>query len=990
MGTTKTDLERERKMTIKTNKLRDAIVFALTVGTTALLGTGVAFAQDAAQTPTEQEATTLDRIQVTGSRIKRTEMETSQPVQVISRQEIESTGLNSTQELLNSITASDGGGLSTTTTQTNGSDGSQTVSLRGLGAQRTLILVDGKRWATDLDATTDLSTIPLAIIERIEVLKDGASAIYGSDAIAGVINLITRRNFEGAQFGAYVGQTTKDDGQRKQFDLTVGAAGERASGVMSLSHSTQEEIMAGDRLISRFPYYGCEQLAQDPNYDVSGSFEQFFGQYCGSGFPERGSFAVTGRPGRQTLIPGEDGAQATDFRTLVNSDRYNFAPVNYLQQPAKRSNVFASGRFDITDNASAYVRASYTKRTSDQNLAEVPLTLATNGSQGPQWTIPISGANVFNPFGTDINTSGFRMRAAGPRAPSYDYDIFSTLMGLEGSFQFAERGFDWDVFAQYNDGQYDASGTGYVNLFNLRNALGPSFRDGTGTLRCGTAGAVIGGCVPFNLFGGADLGLAAGRITQAEYDAMLNYVTYTQVSTSGNTSFNYGGTISGEIAELPGGMLGFAAGFESRKDDAFSQPDTLVASGGSSDNFSEATSGTVKVEDLFLEVVAPLFGGIPGFQEFEISAAIRKSDYSASGFSGTTQVSPDLGSPTTEKYGLRWKVIDDLLVRASWGETFRAPSVNDLFSGGRESFPQAADPCRSSNWAGLSADAQGRCVADGVPAGGVADTRTQLRALLGGNPFSLRPEYGENLSVGFVYSPSWFAGFDASVDYWKVKLKDGIVTRGAGSILSGCYTVGNQPEFCDFVTRQAGGLIGTVRTAGFNVSDLMSEGIDASLGYRMDTATMGAFRWKWDTTYNMAAETNGVDYIGLYTGTPNWEWRSNLISQWNMGNFDATWTVRHMSEQVEPCWIHCIGRNGATAEDVYFGDAGENRAGSVTYHDIQVGVKAPWNAKVSIGARNVFGKEPPILQYNSFAHSFDAGYDLPGGAYYYMQYRQDF
>ena len=976
-------------MTIKTTKLRDAIITALVVSTASMAATSAAFAQESTT-----QATTLDRIQVTGSRIKRAEMETSQPVMVISRQEIEATGLNSTQELLNNITASDGGGLSTTTTQTNGSDGSQQVSLRGLGANRTLILVDGKRWAVDLDATTDLSTIPLAIIERIEVLKDGASAIYGSDAIAGVINLITRRDYEGAQFGTYLGQTSSGDGARRAYDLTIGANGERASGVMSLSHSSQEQIMAADREISRTPYYGCEQLAQHPDFNVSGTYENFFGSYCGSGFPAYGRFQGGALGGNGvTLIPGRPGTSASDFTAFNNSARYNHAPVNYLQQPAKRSNIFASGRFDITDNVSAYARANYTKRTSTQQLAEVPLTMNVGGAQGPQWRIPIAATNVFNPLGQTINQSGFRMKAAGPRSPSYDYDIFSTLAGLEGSFELGSRGFDWDVFAQYNDGQYDSRGTGYVNLFNLARALGPSFRDGAGILRCGTPGAVIASCVPFNLFGGPDLGLANGVISQDEYKAMLNYVTYTQVSTSGNTTFNYGGNVSGEIAELPGGMLGFALGFEHRKDTAFNQPDTLVAGGGSSDNFAEATKGSVSVDDLYLELVAPLIADVAGFQSFEISAAVRKSDYTSNGYIGSTAVAPDLGSPTTQKYGLRWKVIDDLLVRASWGETFRAPSVNDLFSGGRESFPQAADPCRVVNWGALSAAAQARCIAAGVPAGGANDTRTQLRALLGGNPYSLRPEYGENLGFGIVYSPSWLEGFDISADYWRVELNDAIVTRSAGNILSGCYTNGLQPEYCNFVERSPDGLIATVRTAGFNVSELKSEGIDFGMNYRKDT-NFGLLRFKWDTTYNMKTETNGVDYVGVYTGAPNWEWRSNFTSMWTKGDFDFTWTMRYVSEQVEDCWIHCIVSGTASAEDVYNNvgtpDSIKNYAGSVTYHDIQLGWKAPWNAKLSVGARNVFGKEPPILQYNSFAHSFDAGYDIPGGGFYYMQYRQDF
>jgi len=235
----------------KINQLSNAIKFALFVGATATLATASAFAQD----PTE--AKEIEKITVTGSKIKRSvEEEGAQPVQVLTRADIEKTGLNNVYEILNSLTASDGSGLSTVTTQTNGSDGSQQISLRGLGSNRTLVLVDGRRWVTDIDGVVDFSTIPVAIIQRIEILKDGASAIYGSDAIAGVINIITRKDYDGAQVGLYYGQTAKSDGGRKSADITIGSKGERTSTVFSINHTSQEAIFAGDREISSVSRFG--------------------------------------------------------------------------------------------------------------------------------------------------------------------------------------------------------------------------------------------------------------------------------------------------------------------------------------------------------------------------------------------------------------------------------------------------------------------------------------------------------------------------------------------------------------------------------------------------------------------------------------------------------------------------------------------------------------------------------------------------------------
>lgn len=973
-----------------TSFVRAAVLRALYLGAASLITSTGVMAQGSAQSSADE----LQTVVVTGSRIARADTESTQPVMVVSREEIEATGLNNMFDILNNLSISDGSGLSTVTTQTNGSDGSQQISLRGFGSSRTLVLVDGRRWATDIDSTVDLSTIPVAIIERVEVLKDGASAIYGSDAIGGVINLITRRDYDGASVNLYRGATEKGDGVREAADISIGASSDRASGVVSVSYSSQEEIMAGTRTISSTPYYGCAELAANPNYTVSGTAAAALGIYCGSSSTNYGRFAVSTTtypqfPGRATLIPGRSGAAVSDFRNYTNAALYNFAPVNYLQQPAKRGNAFLYGRYDLTDDISAFVRASYTKRTSTQQLAEVPLTMATSGANGPQWTIPISASHVFNPFGQDINTSNFRMVAAGPRSPSYDYDIFSTQAGLDGKFEVAEKNYRWELFAQYNDGQYDSRGTGYINLFNLRSALGPSFRDSAGVLRCGTVGNVVRNCVPFNIFGGPDLGLSAGRITKAEYDAMVNWVSYTQVGTSGNSSFNYGGLISGDLFELPGGMAGFAVGFENRKDDIFSQPDTLVASGGSSDNYSEPTVGIVEVKEYFGELVLPLAKDITGLQLLELSLASRKSDYSASGLSGLTTVKPEIGSPTTAKYGFRWKPIDDLLIRGSWGETFRAPSVSDLFGGGRESFPSASDPCRQANWANLSTDARARCVAGGVPNGGVLnEVRVQLRALLGGNPFSLKPENGENWSAGFVYSPSYVEGLDVAVDYWKIELTDAISTVGATSILSGCYTAGNQPQYCSFVERTPDGAISSVRTSGFNLNEAMSEGVDIGVSYRLPTENYGNFQFKLDWAHLLARESNGVDYVGEYTGANNWKNRANLQTGWQKGDFSAVWTVRYTSSQFEECWIWCYVQAGQPND---FSPLDElNHTGSTVYHDLQVSYNTPWKGRLTVGGRNILGKEPPILQYNSFAHSFDAGYDIPGGGFWYLSYKHDF
>ncbi len=954
--------------------LPNAIRFALFAGASAAAVGGNAFAQD--------QAKTLDRVEVTGSRIKRVDTETTSPVTLLTRADIERTGLTDIRDVLDRLTSSDGGGLSTVSTQTNGNDGTQSISLRGLGSSRTLVLVDGHRWATDVNGTVDLTSIPTAIVERVEVLKDGASAIYGSDAIAGVINIITRRNFEGMQFRAQYGETEEGDGAQEQYNLTWGASSERTNVVMNIGFQGRDGISQGSRERTKVPVIGCI----DPPTAANSGF-------CGSASPAGGRFVVPGL-GNQSLIPGRPGTSVSDFRPFTAADRFNFSPVNFLQLPGDTQNLFASATHDITDNIRAVAKFNYTKRTSDNQIAEVPLTLNTNGASGPQWTIPITANNVFNPFGAQIESGGFRMVAAGGRFNRADVDTYATNVGLEGAFNIGDRGFNWDVGLSYNDTQNDQQQDNLVNLFNLRQALGPSFRDGNGVLRCGTPGAVVAGCTPFNLFGGPDLGVGAGVISAAEQQRMLDFVTHTANSFQGNTTNNYYANLSGDLFSLPGGMVQFAAGYEYRKDSTFDQPDSLIVGGGSSTNFTEPTRGQTIIEEFYGELSLPLLSDMMLAKELNITLAARNTSFESEGDVGSGFVSTDLGSTTNYSVALRWKPIDDLLIRASWGESFRAPSASDLFSGGGEGFPGVSDPCRQGAvfFDALTPDQQARCVALGVPQGGWNQVNSQQRSLFGGNP-DLTPEGGENVNIGLVYNPSWLPGFDLSVDYWRIRIADALTQFSANFIVNQCITGDNGngiDSFCSFITRApVTGEIIDLRVGSFNASAFKTDGIDFNLNYRFETENWGRFSFSSETTWVSDLTTQNdfqsapVQFVGLYTGSPNWEWRSNFVTTWSKGDFDASWTMRFTSKLTEDCF------QDATINICSNEETGTHNVASTTYHDVTVGWNAPWKAKISVGARNVFSREPPIVA-NAFAGSFDAAYDLPNGAFWFVQYRQDF
>ncbi len=955
------------------------------------------------------EAKVLEQVLVVGSRIKRVDIETSQPVFVVEKEDLQRMGLANVADLVTHLIYADNSTVTTVTNNTNGNDNTVEISLRNLGADRTLVLVNGRRWVGSLEGVVDLNNIPLAIVERIEVLKDGASAIYGSDAIAGVINIVTRDSYDGMEVNAYFGEYEKGDGRSESYDYTVGASTDRASLVASLAYTKQEPIFADSRERTREPFVGT-------------------GRLFGSANPEGGRFTVPGQagcganPGNPpgcTLIPGRPGSSPADFRPYVNArDSYNFAPINYLLQKFDRTSLYVQGRYNLTDSVAFFTQAQYIKRRGDQQIAEVPFIADARGFFGPQWDFgacSVDPGNVFNPFGRCVVSAGYRFKADGPRRGIFDFDTWAYTGGLEGTFDFAGRAFSWDATYQYLQSNYDSTGVNYVNLVNLRNALGPSFRDAGGVLRCGAPGNVIAGCIPFNVFGGPDLGVAAGVITAAEAAAMIDYVAYELVQTQEVNTTNYTANVTGDLFGLPAGPLAFAAGYEYRGTDGRFQPDSLIAEGGSSTNFNEPTSGNQKVDEFYGELNVPLLADLRFAEILELSLAGRYSSYSSDGLVGSIPATAELGDTTNFKAGFRWKPIADLLLRGNWAETFRAPSVADLFGGGGEGFGTVNDPCRNALasatgntnlYATLTPEQQQRCVDQGVPPGGnVQGSGGLTRFLDGGNRF-LDPELGTNRTLGAVYSPGWLEGLDLYLDWYRTELDQALTGAGPNTIVNRCIRNGEQ-IFCNFIQRIPGGEISELRISEFNASLIVVEGWDAGVAWRRDTS-IGRFTWAWNIAYLSRAQFTAEagdeadNLVGESSepgfGLATWRLRSNAVTSWSRGDWDATWNLRYLSPLEEDC----------TGEENLFEDGlstvefcepnpdgpeadppGVNRLGSVTYHDFQIGWSASWNGRIAVGVRNAFDKQPPIGLF-ARANSTLMGYDLPDSRFWYASYSQKF
>lgn len=924
-------------MNFKHNKLRDAVVIAL-VATAGTATTAVA--QESAS------PTNLDRIEVTGSRIRSVDVENSQPVFIMDRAAIEKQGLTSVADVLQRISAN-GAGLNTNFN--NGGDGSSTISLRNLGSERTLVLVNGRRWVSNTSGSVDLNTIPASIIERVEVLKDGASSVYGSDAIAGVVNLITRGDYEGAEVNAYVGQYGQGDGQRTSFDATVGTSSDRGNLVISVSRVEEDAVSAGDRAISAVPEFG-RGSATYSSYSANGKIN--------ASAAAGGNLAL--RPGAIASGLASDPYYALNQYIPYTSDfNYNFAKDNYLATPQKRSALFAQGSYNLSDNITFKMDALYNERRSAQQLAGFPLSTINTG-------LSLSGDSYYNPYnaaygGDGRDVSWTHRLTEASRLYDQNTKTSHVYLGLDGFFEFAGRQFNWDAGYAFNKTNEVETQVGDANLLSLEAALGASeVRGGRVVCVDGPGGDIISGCTPFNPLS------PAGGVSQE----MLDYILFTAHNTYQYRNESVTANLSGELFELPAGWLSFAAGFEHRKESGYSSPDAFIANGLTSGNSFTATSGEYSLDDAYIEVAIPLLKDLPGAQLLELNAATRYSDYS------------NFGNTLNSKFGFKWKPLDEVLVRGNWAEGFRAPSITNLYRGDSDTFATYSDPCSANGRFAGNAAVLANCGARGVPAGFVADYnsgggvnggQTIYPFTLGGNP-DLTPETATSKTLGVVYSPSWATGLNISLDWWSIELENRISSFAANTILDKCY-VDNISSYCDLITRDATGLVTGMFIGPINAGFQELEGYDLTVKYRLADTSVGTFGFTLDSTYvtkNRSRDSTQDDWEALngkyFESDPYWRLRGNLTTDWTYGDFSASWMIRY--------------RSGLTEA------VSEGTLESITYHDLQLSYNLPWNATVRVGANNIFAKDPPVT-LDAFANSFDPQYDIPG-RYMYMQYTQRF
>jgi iron complex outermembrane receptor protein len=1008
---------------MNSNQISKAVRLALVAGAVSAAAAPAAFAADDQSTTTTTTTTTnnqstaqLGKIEVTGTRIKRTDVETAQPVTILTATQLKATGLTSIGDILQTVSQS---GAALNTTFNNGGNGRTNIDLRFLGANRVLVLVDGRRWIPGLggpgEQGVDLNEIPVSIIDHVEILQDGASAIYGSDAIAGVINIITVKSYNGAEANAYTSIYQGEghhDGKVQEYDFTLGSSGDKAGVVMNVAYVNQHEVWAGARSISKEPIRdggapSGSSAAANGRFVFTGlgaTANKVFGTgQCAAINPASSSYGTC----NLALTTPVAGKPATsDFHNFTPADRFNFAPLNYFVTPNERTSFYTQGHYDLADNLTFNAELVFNKRNSNQSLAPSPIFIGLGQSTTNGQGIGVGKTNPYNPFGVDLVSNisqwcvvqgncgtnqnylllliGRRPIEGGLRIFNENVETIQFTAGFKGYFNLGGNEWDWDVNDTYADDYQSNITTGLFNTSRLAQAL-----DSPGFAPC----AQTAGCVPFNIFGGV------GSITPA----MLQYTQFEEHDLSEVQMRNYTGNINGSIVDLPAGPLSLAAGYEYLEMNGFFHPDSTVSSGNTTGNVTQPTDGREKTNAEYLELDIPLVADAPGFKMLDLDLANRWSKFEwKGGIPGS--VGPNgsfvshFANASTGRAALKWQPTDQLLVRAAWSQGFRAPSISELFLGNSDSFPAASDPCAKTpgSWDGVPADLPPGCGKSHTQPNG------QIKSTIGGNA-KLSPERALSRSIGFVYNPDFIPGFDFSLDYYKIELNQEITAIPVQTILNGCYNNLNTTD-CKLIT-VSGNSITNILDTNTNIGGIKTEGLDLSTHYKLPSTSVGDFKLGLDVTF-LKSFLQTIPNAGSPTGFSSTELggnttafggfpkqKANASLQWNYGDWSASWTAQYIGSMFEACTkatepTNVGGRNecsdpGPLSPNGKKYKYAKNYLGKTIYHDVLATYHFDdWNTDFSVGIRNIFDKQPPTA-LTAFANSFlPSFYRVPGREFY--------
>ena len=940
-------------------------------------------------------AQTAERIEITGSRIRTLGAVSNSPISSVSAADLNTTQPVAVEEVVRSLPATTpaiGANVN------NGSGGGATIQLRGLGTNRTLVLVNGRRMVPfNLAGVVDTNSIPVSLLERVDIVTGGASAVYGADAVAGVVNFVLRKNFQGVEASASYGVSEEGDAKRYRTDLTLGAGFAEGKGnvALSIGQAKTNPLTQGERPFSIFSITSQNGLPGGSGTTVPSAFTV---QRPASIPAADWNAGLNGAlPGSRQINPATGTLGAANAVTA-----YNFNPPNYFVTPIDRTQMTALAEYTINDNAQVYADLFYTR-------SKVELNLASTGTFNNLYDVPIgnpyipaamrqqlcaayqiaaagcvSGAGGTTIIPMQINR---RITEIGPRINDFDNETSQYTVGVKGTLPFLSN---WGYDAYMSSGRAFQVST-RVNWGSLARS-----RQALNALSTTTCTSTANGCVPLNVFG------AEGTITPAQ----LAFFNVNAIQQQTVTQKVYSASFSGDLGSVKSPMakapISLAIGAEQR----------TTFGGNASDGPSQIQgevlgtgaplpdrSGTLKLNEGFFEAIVPLISDLPGVRSLNLETGFRTTEFT----SGSSSKNYD-----SWKFGGEWTPIKGLRFRAMKQRATRAPNVNELYAPVVSGLANlSVDPCQGANinagQAGTPGTLSNLCVQTGVPLAQVGavpqPSAGQINVVAGGNP-NLGPEEADTSTIGLVFEPDFAPGLTMSLDFYQIQINKSVSAATAPQVINGCYTTALNPglgfnSLCGLIGRSPvdgtfnGGTAPGVNTSTSNLGTDWTSGYDIEVRYRLPLRNLGLDP-KWGRV-DLSLSANQVtkyefqtipgvpllDCLGQYgtsCGGPNYKTKFSQRGSWNVGDWNFAYNWRYVGKVIE--------EPGGTNYLPQF-----STIKAYSYVDLRADWNVTKNLKLQLSVANAFDKKPPEVgstigtTSTNSGNTFPSYYDVVGRAY---------
>ncbi len=994
------------ELTLKIQTMRERLMASSMICGAALLGLGATQAGAA-----EAAGSEVSEIVVTGTRIPTPNLTSVSPVVAIGAADIKAQGITRVEDIINSLPqafAAQGSSIS------NGSNGTASVDLRGLGPSRTLVLIDGRRMGVGNPSSTtnpvaDLNFIPAALVERVDVLTGGASAVYGADAVAGVVNFIMNQNYEGVRIDAQYSIYQHENGSNVQQAIRAKAATAGANaGQFALPNKNVRDGEASEITLTMGVNSadGQGNITAYASYIQNNPILQGNRDYSTCTLNSGADFLTAAACGGSgTSTPARVGGftvQGNTFRTRnAATDVYNFGPPSYYVRPDERYRLGAFGHYKIAEWAQVYSQIMFMDDRSVAQIAPGGVFAGTfsincdnafmTATQQAQ-ICPATPGSATNNF---TGTVAKRNVEGGGRQSDFRHSSYRYVVGLKGDLG---ENWNYDSYMAYSATQFNARQTAYFLKSRIDNAL-VARRNAAGQIVCGINAVTVtdAACVPYNIF-------QEGQVTQAA----LNYLQV-PASTFGNSServanISVGGDLTPYGIKSPWAAngVGVAFGAEYRREHIDFNGDFVSVTPGALNGGGAAStpvSASFDVYEIYGETRIPIAADQPFIKSLQVELGYRYSDYSYGVNTNTYKLAGD------------WAPTDDVRLRASYQRAVRAPNLVELFGPQIHALNGNTDPCAGLANTPTNAAIIARCATvHGYTTAQVlsieANPATQYYGLVGGNP-NLKPEQSDTFSVGAVLTPTFLPGANFSIDYFNIKVDDYISGIGADTILNKCY-IQNDNSYCGLIVRDtttrtlflnSSGPTGHTVNLTQNTGSLRTAGIDINAGYRTDLSNfglpeMGGISVSFVGTYLDKLESavlKGdpfVDCSGLYgpqcagrpgSAVPNPKWRSKGRLTWNtpysygwFGGLGLSAQWRHFSKVDLDTTSKDPALNNPAAQQ-----PSDIRFKSMDYFDLLATFKIKDNYNFRAGVNNVFDRDPPLVGQGNCVATYCNGNTFP-------------